>query len=123
MAWTMSSAKLFATTAGETYTFSFWLQADDDLNNHIAVSFNSLTLLNLTNLITPGCLYRQYEFSVLGTGTDTISFAGRASAGFVRLDDVYFGVPELAPVCARLPLLIAGLLLTASRRKRGALVP
>lgn len=116
-------SQVLTTNPGETYVFNFWMQLGSDQDIHFAASFNSTTLLNLTNTTTVDGLYQQFQFTVTGTGTDTIAFAGRSSIAFARLDDVYFGstVPELAPACAQLPLLIASLLLTASRRRRGAL--
>lgn len=126
-AWFMASGTLddmlsqtLTTQTGVAYTFSFWLRTDNyrGTNNHFSASVNGVTLLNLDN--DPTTPYRQFSFVVVGTGSDTIAFSGRSPSGDVILDDVFFDVrvPELSAAAGQLPVLLAGMLLAVSRRRR-----
>lgn len=90
----------FVDTAGEDYTFSFFLydtaipfENTDDIE--FFASWNSGSpLLSLINTATP-TTYTEYSFTVLGTGHDTISFSAYNNRGSYYLDDV--SVVETSP--------------------------
>jgi hypothetical protein len=113
-----------ATVAGQSYTFSFYLQSDNNYgatpDNHFAASFGGTTLLDLVD--ADSFPFQLYSYSVTATGANTtISFSSYNSVIFFSLDDVSVvasaaGVPEPA----NWALMIAGFGLAgaAVRRRR-----
>lgn len=79
-----------ATTAGQHYTFSFWIRADSSGStpmNHFDAQWNGQTLLNLVN--SPDTSYQLYTFDVIGNGgTSVLEFDGFNNPDTWRLDDV-----------------------------------
>ena len=66
-------SQTIATTAGKTYTLSFWLQNEAAGANDFKATWNGQTLLSLTNAAQSG--YKQYTYSVTATGsTSTLGF-------------------------------------------------
>jgi hypothetical protein len=77
----------FNTTAGASYTFSFWLASVGDNPSDFSASWDGTTVLSLTNPNT-GSSYTEFSFTETGTGHDTISFAFRDDPAYIALDNV-----------------------------------
>jgi PEP-CTERM motif-containing protein len=77
----------FSDTAGAHYTFSFWFASVGDVPSDFSASWDSTTLLSLSNPNT-GVNYTEYSFAVTGTGSDTITFTGRDDPAWMALDNI-----------------------------------
>jgi hypothetical protein len=80
-------------TVGATYTFSFWLNGIGDAPSDFNAAWNGTTLLSLSDPNTGG-VWTQFSYSVMGTGSDTITFGLRNDPEFVALDNVSVDTPE-----------------------------
>jgi hypothetical protein len=113
-------AQTFNDTAGQVLDVSFYLAnsfaAGSNQGDNFAVSFDSSSLLNLINLPAQG--YTLYNFTVVATGHDTLTFGRfRNDGGFFGLDDVSVtAVPE-ASTWAMMILGFMGVGFMAYRRK------
>ena len=69
-------SQTIATTAGKTYTLSFWLQNDAPGANDFKALWNGQTLLSFTNAANFG--YKQYTYTVTATtSSSTLQFSAR----------------------------------------------
>lgn len=82
-----SISQTISDMAGGQYTFSFWFNAVGDNPSDFIVSWDGTQLLSLTNPTTGG-VWTQYSYQVTGTGSDTITFAGRDDPAWMALDNV-----------------------------------
>jgi PEP-CTERM motif len=80
-------SQTFSDTVGQHYMFSFWFASVGDSPSDFSASWDSTTLLSLTNPNT-GVNWTQFSFDVVGTGSDTISFNERDDAAWMALDNV-----------------------------------
>ena len=79
-------SQTIATTAGQTYTVSFWLEMQDGGANNFSVLWNGQTLLALTNVLN-SFGYTEYTYTVTATSsTSTLEFSAAGSPWF--LDNV-----------------------------------
>src|ERR1035437_5299717 len=69
-------SQTFSDTAGQHYTFSFWFASVGDNPSDFSASWDGISVLSLTNPNT-GANWSEFSFDVVGTGSDTISFAER----------------------------------------------
>jgi hypothetical protein len=76
----------FDTTAGASYTFSFWLNAVGDDPSHFTAYWNDTPVLDLSDPNTGG-VWTMYSFNETGTGHDTITFAMQDDPGYIALDN------------------------------------
>jgi hypothetical protein len=81
-------SQTLATTAGQPYVLSLWLNSPDGFSpNQFLVSWNGTTLFNQTNLPETG--WTNLQFVVPATGTNTVlEFGFRDDPSFLGLDDV-----------------------------------
>ena len=88
-----------ATTAGQHYTLSFWIESDNGGStpiNHFAAEWNGQTLMALTD--APNSGYQLYAFDVVGiNGNSALEFDGYNSPDAWRLDDVTLTAVGVAP--------------------------
>jgi hypothetical protein len=79
-----------ATTAGQHYTLSFWIESDNNGStpiNHFAAEWNGQTLMALTD--APDSGYQLYTFDVVGiNGNSVLEFDAYNHPDAWRLDDV-----------------------------------
>src|SRR5262245_25448711 len=79
-----------ATTAGQHYTLSFWIESDNNGGtpiNHFAAEWNGQTLMDVTNV--PNTSYQLYTFDVIGiNGNSVLEFDAYNHPDAWRLDDV-----------------------------------
>jgi Bacterial Ig domain/Protein of unknown function (DUF642) len=83
-----------ATTAGDTYTLSFWLQNEAAGANDFKAIWNGQALVSLTNAAQSG--YTQYTYTVTATGSSsTLEFSARNDPSQWDLDNVSLTLPAL----------------------------
>jgi hypothetical protein len=109
-----------ATTPGDTYDFSFWLESPDPPQppNSFTASFGSDVVLNLTNVFPFHYTFEDFTVTAAAAST-TISFTASTPApgSFWFLDDVSVtAVP--APALSPLGPALVGLFLLARRAYR-----
>jgi hypothetical protein len=103
-------SQTFSDTVGQHYMFSFWFASVGDSPSDFSASWDSTTLLSLTNPNT-GVNWTQFSFDVVGTGSDTISFNERDDPAWMALDNVSVSpVGPTTPEPSSLLLLGSGLL-------------
>ena len=78
-------------TAGAQYTLSYWLASDGLLPNHFEADWNGVALAG--SVLDKGAAfgYRQFVFTLTGTGHDTLTFVQEDDNGLWALDDVSLG--------------------------------
>jgi Protein of unknown function (DUF642) len=80
-------SQTIATTAGQTYTLSFWLQNEASGTNDFKALWNGQTLLSPTDAPKSG--YTQYTYSVTAAGNaSTLEFSARNDPSQWDLDNV-----------------------------------
>jgi hypothetical protein len=77
----------FDTTAGASYTFSFWLNGVGDDPSHFTAYWNDTPVLDMSDPSTGG-VWTMYSFTETGTGHDTVTFAFQDDPGYIALDNV-----------------------------------
>jgi len=77
----------FATTAGASYTFSFWIAAVGDDPSDFSAFWDGTQVYSATDPNTGG-VYQQFSFTETGTGNDTITFSFRDDPAYIALDNV-----------------------------------
>ena len=101
----LSLSQTFATTPGQTYTFSFHLGSDGESPNALTALWDGSTVLALANqpetqghhlIGGPAAAgYAVYSFTRVASGpTTTIQFDSRNDEGWWALDDVSVTLPE-----------------------------
>ncbi len=109
-------SQTFSDVSGQVDVFSFYLAGDGFNQNSLLVQFDGRTLYSGTNL--PAFGYTLFSYSVIGTGSDTISFISRDDPGFLSLDDISVA-PSVVPEPSSLFMVgIAGLMTFVSRKHR-----
>jgi hypothetical protein len=82
-----SLTQTLATTAGQSYTFNWWLASDGDFMNEFSASWNGSVIFDQKDIPTQG--YVQYSFTVQATSdTTVIQFGFRDDPGYLSLDDI-----------------------------------
>ena len=80
-------SQTIATTPGQTYTLSFWLQNEASEGNDFNATWNGQTLLSLTNASAFG--YTEYSYTVTATSsTTTLEFSAANSPSQWDLDNI-----------------------------------
>ena len=80
-------SQTIATTPGETYTLSFWLQNEASGTNDFKAIWNGQTLLSLTNATQSG--YTEYTYTVTATSsTTTLEFSAANGPSQWDLDNI-----------------------------------
>jgi hypothetical protein len=127
-------SQAIATTAGQTYTFSYFLGSDGGTPNDFTALWNGATIVSLSNTpATPGytrgiptASYAFYSFTEVATGASTvIQFNSRNDLFFWALDDVNVSSTAAVPEPSSLVLSVTGILTVAGytrRRRRRAKV-
>ena len=87
-------SQTIATTAGKTYTLSFWLQNDAPGANDFKALWNGQTLLSFTNAANFG--YKQYTYTVTATtSSSTLQFSARNDPSQWDFDNISLILPTL----------------------------
>ena len=92
-------SQTIATTPGQTYTLSFWLQNDGSGGNDFQAIWNGQTLLSLTNAAQSG--YTEYTYTVTATGsTSTLEFSAANGPSQWDLDNISLTASGSSPGCS-----------------------
>ncbi len=87
-------SQTIATTAGKTYTLSFWLQNEASGTNDFKAIWNGQTLLSLTNAAQSG--YTQHTYTVAATSSNsTLEFSAANGPSQWDLDNISLSLPAL----------------------------
>jgi parallel beta-helix repeat protein len=98
-------SQTIATTAGQTYTLSFWLQNEGSGGNDFAAIWNGQTLLSLTNAAQSG--YTEYTYTVTATGsTTTLELSAANNPSQWDLDNISLTAKSTPPPAA--PVISSG---------------
>jgi hypothetical protein len=85
-------SQTLTTAPGNQYTIRLFMESDGGTPNEFDVEWNATTLFDLTNIAAHP--YQELTFSVVGTGSDTLTISSRDDPGFLSLDDVSVATPE-----------------------------
>jgi hypothetical protein len=78
-----------ATTAGQSYTFSWFLGSDGALPNDFSATWNGTTIFSETSIPSTRPDYTPFTFTEVATGpTTTIMFSFRNDPAYLALDDI-----------------------------------
>jgi hypothetical protein len=110
-----SLSQVLSTTAGASYSVSFYLAGVDDNPSDFTALWDGNPLLSLSDPNT-GAAFNQFSFSVTGTGSDTLQFTFRDDVGFIALDDVVVVAPEPGTMGMMIGGIVAALLARHRRR-------
>jgi hypothetical protein len=90
-------SQTIATTAGQTYTLSFWrYQQVTGPNTFLDVTWNGATAFSETILTVGDIAYQNFTATVVGTGSDTLTFSSANDPGWTYVDNVVVSAPELS---------------------------
>ncbi len=80
-------SQTIATTAGQSYTFSWWMASDGDFANEFSASWSGTQVFDRQDIPVEG--YVENSFTVQATSSSTvIEFSYRDDPGYLSLDDV-----------------------------------
>lgn len=79
-------SQTFSDTASHTLKISYWIDSDGQTPNFLEADYNATPLDSHTNFGTTG--YTEYSFTVIGTGSDTLTFRAYDNPSYIALDDV-----------------------------------
>ena len=80
-------SQVLATTAGQSYTFSFWLFNEGAAPNNFDATWNGSTVTTLANVAAFGWTHYSYTVTASSSST-TITFGFRQDPAYFDLDDV-----------------------------------
>ncbi len=114
-----SLSQTIATTAGQSYTFSWWLASDGDFENEFSASWNGSLILDQTG--HPDAGLRAIHLHRAGDRQSTvIQFGFRDDPGYLSLDDVGVTAAVIGSGRPRACLVPAGRHRRDHRRRRCA---
>lgn len=121
VAGTCSVSQSFATTAGQQYTFSFWVQnLDGGVPNSFDARWDGASVYSTVN--SPAFGFTQQLFTVTASAPiTTIAFVVQHDPSWYTLDDVSVSAVSTVPEPSTYALMAAGLLgIVAARGRRRA---
>jgi hypothetical protein len=94
---TVSVATPISDHAGDTLTLSYWFLNQSDGANYFDAEWNGAVLSGSVLADVGPMDWTQYQFSVLATGSDVLTFREQNVPAFSALDDVSLVVSQVAP--------------------------
>jgi PEP-CTERM motif len=107
-----------ATTAGQSYTFSWFLGSDGGTPSDFSAIWNGAIIFSETNLPPTSGAYTAFTFTDVATGPTTIMFSFRDDPGGLSFDDVSVTASAAIPEPSSLVLAGIGILTFAGSARR-----
>jgi hypothetical protein len=109
----------FSTNLGDSYTFSFWINAVGDDPSDFSAYWDGTQVYSMTDPDTGGT-WTQYSFTETGSGSDGITFDFRDDPAYIGLDNISVTDNGAAatPEPGSLLMLGTGLLATGIKMRR-----
>lgn len=100
-------SQTLATAAGQAYTLSYYL-ASNGSSSYFNASWNG-HIITGSELNTPAAQpYTLYQFTVTGTGSDTLAFNEQDNPSYLALDNVSLAVAGAVPEPATWAMMLLG---------------
>ena len=90
-------SQVITDTPGVSYTLTYWLAHNStDSENDFSASWNGVTIPGSVLVNAASFNYTEFTFTLVGTGSDTLAFAGREVPAWYDLDNVSLtsSIPE-----------------------------
>jgi PEP-CTERM motif len=98
------------TAAGQSYNLSFWrFQSAGEPVVTLEVDWNGASIFSESTSTITFNVYQQFSATVVGTGSDTLTFTSANDPGFTYLDDVSLNISTAVPEPETYAMLLAGL--------------
>ena len=116
---TLSQSVSVITTPGQTLRLSYWLAGDGSASYFDAFWNTSQIAGSVETDYGSGGDYTHFEFSLIATGSDTLTFNERDDLAYLGLDNVQLSVPEPGTL-GLLGTALIGFLGVARRKRKSA---
>jgi hypothetical protein len=111
-----------STASGQNYNLSYWFASSGYTPNYFAALWNGVQIGASVEDNVGAFGWTVFNFTVVGTGSDTLTFQERNDISYQGLDNVSLTPSSVVPIPAAVWLLSSGLLgLAGVARKRNAI--